>query len=274
MGMYTLFLFLAVQVATPGEMACLGFVQDFPVSMDVYIAGMQDEGSTAYAVEGQILLLNGPKVSELKAGEIQRVIRPEGSIRDRAPGGALGVYHKDIGTVRIETVGGETATARVIMSCQGMLKGDVVTPDAAKPVIEYGGELSNVLTPIPEQGIFGSILFGKDDIREMTAGNFAFIGLGGRDGIKPGDRFTIFRPYPEFNSKETEVEGEKSRSVYSPLRNSYTFRSRLSEMLSDRSLPPKVLGDFVVLHAGNEISAGKIVNSLREIHPGDYIVKR
>lgn len=162
----------------------------------------------------------------------------------------------------------------MIMSCQEMLKGDVVMANAPKPVVEYGGELSNALTPIPEQGIFGSILFGKDDIREMTAGNFAFIGLGGRDGIKPGDRFTIFRPHPEFDSKETEVDGEKSRSVYSPLRNSFTFRSRLSEMLSDRSLPPKVLGDFVVLHAGNEISAGKIVNSLREIHPGDYIVKR
>ncbi len=255
-------------------MACLGFVQDLPAPVDIYIAGVQDEGSAAYALEGQILFLNGPKVSELKAGEIQSVIRPEGSIRDRAPGGATGVYHKDIGTIRIETVGPETATARVILSCQEMLKGDIVVSNAPKPAVEYSGELSNALTPIPEQGIFGSILFGKDDVREMTAGNFVFVGLGGRDGIKPGDRFTIFRPHPEFDSKEMGVDGKKSRSVYSPLRNSYTFRSKLNDMLSDRSLPPRVLGDFLVLHVGNEISAGKIVNSLKEIHPGDFIVKR
>jgi hypothetical protein len=45
-------------------------------------------------------------------------------------------------------------------------------------------------------------------------------------------------------------------------------------VLHNRVVPSHVLGDVVVVQAGDRVSAGKVVNSLSEIHLGDLVVKR
>jgi hypothetical protein len=272
--MHTLLLLLALQVINPREMVCLGLVQDSYAPSDIYIAALQDEGISAMASEGQVLYLNGPKVGSLKVGETRRVIRPEGEIDDPWTGDGLGIYYKELGTVRIEAVGQGSATALVLMSCQAMFKGDLVVPLAPKPAVEFGGGLSNALTPIPDQGLVGSIVLGKDDTQEIAAGNYCFIGLGGRDGVKPGDRFTVFRPQPPFNSMDLNVDGKGADASYSPVRSGWSYRYSLNNMLRHRITPPLVLGDVIVVQAGDRVSAGKVVNSLSEIHLGDFVVKR
>lgn len=255
-------------------MACLGVVRDTLVPEDVFIAGVQDEGVSAFAVEGQYVHLNGPKAPLLKVGAFQRVVRPEGKVHDPLNGDTRGIYYKDLGTIRVEAVGGKSATARVISSCSGMIKGDLVVALAPKAAVEYHGDLSSAITAVPESGLFGPILLGKDDVMELVAGNFCFIGLGVRDGIKPGDRFTVFRPYPPFDSKDMDIDGKRSNASYSPMRNSYWYRYQWNGMLRARTLPPEVLGDIVVVEAGDRVSTAKVINSLSEIHPGDLVVKR
>ena len=186
--------------------------------MDMYVAAVEMEGTATLAVQGQILYLNGPKVSSLKPGTIQRVVRPEGKVRDPLTGNGLGFYYMDIGTIRIETVEQDKATARIHASCNGMLKGDIVLPYAPKPTVEFSGEPSSDTTVLPDHGLVSSILLGKDDARELGSGSICFLGLGGRDGIKPGDRFTVFRSYPEFNARDMDTVGTKSNMSYSPLR--------------------------------------------------------
>jgi len=34
------------------------------------------------------------------------------------------------------------------------------------------------------------------------------------------------------------------------------------------------LGDIVIVDAGDKVSAGKVVSSLVEMHPGDSVIKR
>jgi len=272
--MYTLLLLLALQAVNPREMACLGFIQETSAPADVYIAAVQDEGTSVFASEGQILHLNGPKAASLNVGEIQRVIRPEGRVHDPWAGDYVGTYYRDLGTVRIEAVGPKNATARVLLSCQPMLKGDLVVPGTANAAVEFTGDLSNALTPIPDQGLISSIVLAKDDMQEIAAGHFCFIGLGARDGVKPGDRFTIFRPYPSYNSGDLSASGEGANASYSPVRGSWYYRYILNAKLRNRTLPFNVLGDFVVARTGDRISAGKIVNSLSEIQLGDLVVKQ
>jgi hypothetical protein len=271
--MITLILLFALRVVNPSEMACVGSIQDRALPLDVYIAGVEMEGTATFAVEGQILYLNGPKVSSLKPGTIQQVVRPEGKVRDPKSGDKVGLYYRDIGTIRIEDVDQDKATATVQASCQAMLKGDVIVPQVPKPEVEFNGELSNELTRLPDHGLVGSVLLGKEDGRELGAGNFCFLGLGGRDGIKPGDRLTVFRSYPPFNSKDLNVEGSSANRSYSPVAN-YVYRMNLISLLHKRKLPPRILGDIVVVEAGDKVSTGKIINSISEIHVGDLIVKR
>jgi hypothetical protein len=39
-------------------------------------------------------------------------------------------------------------------------------------------------------------------------------------------------------------------------------------------MPPRVLGDLIILDAGETTSVAKIVNSMSEIHLGDIVVRR
>jgi hypothetical protein len=66
--------------------------------------------------------------------------------------------------------------------------------------------------------------------------------------------------------------GSATDALYSPVRG--FFGHKLDSMLGNRSLPPKVLGDIVIVEVGEGISTGKIINSMSEIHPGDLVVKQ
>jgi hypothetical protein len=273
MGMLTILFLFALQVTSPAEMACLGSVRNLTVPMDLYIAGVELEGTSTMASQGQIVYLNGPGISLLKAGTVQRVIRPEGKVKDRSTGEHLGTYYRDIGTIRIEAVHEGSATAKVLLSCQAMLKGDQVIPESQRSAVEFADILSNALTAIPQNGLFGSVLMGKEDTQELSAGQFCFIDLGGRDSVKAGDRLTVFRPYPSFNPRDMATAGTGANLSYSSARD-YAYRYKMNSLLRRRTLPPQILGDIIVVEAGDSVSTGKIINSLMEIHPGDLVVKR
>jgi hypothetical protein len=271
--MLTLLLLFAMKVALPSEMACVGSIQEGILPLDTYVAAVRKEGQATLAVEGQILYLNGAKVSSLKVGDILRVVRPEGKVRDPLAGGSLGYYYRDMGTIKVGTVEGKQATARVLTSCQEILKGDVVLPFAVKPEVEFSGEMSSDTTVLPEQGLASSILLGKNDLRQLAAGSICFLGLGARDGVRAGDRFIVFRPYPKFNSGDMAFAGNHADATYSSM-SRWSYRFDLNMLLRSRKLPPQILGDIIVLEAGEKTSTGKVVNSLSEITVGDLIVKK
>lgn len=257
----------------PAEMACIGSVQEKTLSYEIYVASVEGEGVSTFAVEGQIVHLNGPRVSTLKPGMLQRVVRPEGRVDDPQTGNVVGVYYKDIGTIRIENVASDHATARVQMSCQEMLKGDLIMPHIPKQRVEFGGNLSDDLTVLPENGLVGSILFEQNDMKELGSGHFCYMSLGQQSGIRPGDRLTVFRTYPAFNPRDLDSGRPGSQSTYSSM-DSWKHRATLNSILSGRKLPPQILGDIVVVETGDKTSTGRIVSSLAEIHVGDLVIKR
>ena len=107
----------------------------------------------------------------------------------------------------------------------------------------------------------------------MAVGQFCFIQLGQRDGVKLGDRFVVFLLNPAYNSQDKDAMGNGTDALYSPVRGGF-FGSKLDSMLRNRTLPPTVLGDIVIVEVGDGISTGKIINSMSEIHPGDLVVQR
>jgi len=271
--MYTLILLLLAQIVTPAEMNCLGFISETPISAEVFIAGTEEEGITAFASETDMIALNGPGLIGLKAGESYKVIRPEGKVVDQVTKHEIGTYYKELGIIKIEASGTGFATATVSSSCGYMVKGDLVVPLTAKPDVEFTGKPSDKLTPFPSDGLSSSIILGKDDLQELAAGNICFIGSGTRQGVKAGDRFTIYRMQPKFNERDLSVDGEGSGSTYDKLVAGRTD-DQLLGMLMDRDLPPRVLGDLIIIDAGETTSVAKIVNSLSEIHLGDIVVRR
>lgn len=273
MAAIILLLGLMAQIVTPGETTCLGFISDATLRVSVFIAGVEEEGSSGMAASNGLVYLNGPGVPELKTGGTYRVVRPEGVVRDPDRGEPIGIYYKQLGTVRIESEGKEFATAIVMLSCQPMIKGDILLPWVPKPPVSFSGKVSDRLTPYAETGIESRIILGKDDLRELAAGRFCFIGVGSRDRVQIGDRFTIYRLQPLSNPQDLSVAGAQTDASYGKS-EAVRYRSSVAERLKTRKLPPRPIGDLVVVDVTEKTAAGKIINSLHEIHLGDIVVKR
>jgi hypothetical protein len=69
------------------------------------------------------------------------------------------------------------------------------------------------------------------------------------------------------------AKGTAAGATYSSM-PSGIFGDKMESLLGDRTLPPKVIGDIVIVDAGEKMSTGKIVNSMIEIHLGDLVVKK
>ncbi len=259
-------------VASPEELKCIGFIHDSLLPLDLYIAGTEREGIQAYATQGQLIYLDGKLLSTLKPGDIFWVVRPEGRIKNSLSLEPLGIYYKELGTIKIESVNKTAGIASVVTSCNYMYKGDLVIPQANKATVKFTGRLSDRLTPFPEGGLAGSIVLGQDDLREMATGHFCFVDLGARDGVKLGDRFTIFRPQAPFEPRDLAIAGKRSYTSYQKIQDR-SYEAMLVDTLMQRNLPPRALGDLIIVEVGESTATGKIVNSSEEIHLGDLVAR-
>jgi hypothetical protein len=269
-AIFLIFGFMA-QVLTPGESVCVGFINETTLPLNVYVVGMEEEGFHFLATQGSLVYLNGPGVSALRKSESYRIVRAEGEIKDPARKHTAGLYYNQIGIARVESPGSEVATAVVTTACQPIAKGDLLVP--LKPIISvtYNGNLTDRSTPF-EAGLTSTILLGQDDLRLLGTGHYCFIGLGTLEGVKPGDHFAVYRPQPPFDPFYMTAPRAMSASYDSVEGGDYN--TRIVQLMEERKLPPRPLGDVVVVEAGNHTSTVKVINALYEMRPGDIVVKR
>ncbi len=274
-GMPTIILFLGLLASWTGqrESTCLGFIEDSFLPMNVYVAGIESEGSMALAVQGQIVYLNGPGLDSLRPGGLYLVVRPEGRVKDPLTGKLVGIYYRELGTLKIEGAGARSQTASVMATCRTIAKGDLVLPMPQRADVRIAGQPAGRLSTVPESGLASDIILGLDDRRELGAGDICFIGVGRIDGVKPGDRFTVWRPQPRFDPQDLAVgRSGGSHSYAKPLDSIQT--SEQVRTLSERDLPKRVIGDLIVIAPYEKTSIARITSSLVEIHRGDLIIRQ
>jgi hypothetical protein len=255
------------------DAVCLGFIQEGLLPLDVYVAGTEFDGFVALAKENDLVYVNGPGLGRLKAGETYRVVRPVGRVKHPVTAVALGIYYRELATVKVESVGGGSATASVAASCQNILKGDLVLPLEPRAPVRFSGDLSGRLTPVPGGGLSSVIVFGLDDRQELAEGQVCFIGIGARDGVKVGDRFMICRTQPAFEPQDLALEGSGQGRSYEFVLEGER-KGELSSALDKRVLPERVMGDLLVLRTSETTSVARIINSRAEIRLGDLVVRR
>jgi len=57
MNMITILFFLALQVATPNEMACVGSVQNEVTAASIMVSGVREEGVATMASAGEVIYI-------------------------------------------------------------------------------------------------------------------------------------------------------------------------------------------------------------------------
>ena len=183
---------LAAQAETPGkayaaqQLACAAqAVRVAPAPVAIIEGSTLPERRTFGP--GDTLVIDAGANKNLEVGQeffVRRVLLP----MDRSGAKEQWVYVRTAGWVRITEVHPTNALAQVVFACDAFEKGDLLEPF----------KLPVVPAPInppgaPDYSATGQILLGQD--RRITTGtNFLIaVDLGSDHGIKPGQRFTIYR---------------------------------------------------------------------------------
>ncbi len=259
--------------AVQEESACLGFIDRSLLPMDVYVAGTEFDGFSALAEQAELIYLNGPGLGSLRAGGTYLVVRPEGYVKHPETRSPVGIYYRELGTVKIETTGPQSAAALVMTSCRTIMKGDLVIPMEQRASVPTKVEPTDRLATAPEEALASVVVLGLDDRRELGAGDVCFIGVGARDGVRPGDRFAVYRSQPPFNARDLTLAGSGKARTYKKVLSGL-YKLDVTNTLKKRTLPDRMMGDLVILRASETTAVAKVVNSRAEVHIGDKVVRR
>jgi hypothetical protein len=279
-------------VAAGNNLMCAGYIQTAPINTDLEIVGANDEREQNIFTEGDYVYIR--RASEnvnLRVGDKFAVVRPRGRVETRwSSKKNLGFYVQEVGTVEIIRAKTAVYVARVTMSCDNMLLGDLLQP--------IPNRVSPVFTQRPELDLFanqnakvkGNIILARDGREALSAEQIVYIDLGAEDNVKVGDYFTIFRTLGKggvLNSKQDESVSARDEGFQSKAYRGGKFSNQAPRKEGDRaqgsivtsrearSRRPdylrRVVGELVILDVKERTATALITRNAQEIHTGDMV---
>jgi hypothetical protein len=274
-------------VAKRADIYCTGFISELPPRSELQIVGAEKEYIKHVFSQGDIVYLSKGGEQGVYPGSLYYVIRPLGSFRHPFTKKKIGTYVRELGMIRVIEAQDRTATAEVVVSCDTMMFGDLLRPYEAyvgpeareeKPLNRYGPGTGDVT---------GQIILAPGYHEFLGANRVVHIDLGTRQGVQPGDHFTIFRKIDRHEGA-TNIPEDKVGYTRSSGFGSDRFRGGEFSLEADRrhdgkvihegrvvehrpDLPRKVLGELVVLKVEKTAAVALITRSLAEVNIGDLI---
>jgi len=181
---------------------------------------------------------------EAKVGDRYLVFRTNQEINHPITKKRVGYLTDLLGTVRVLTVGDKFVTAQVTETWDGIMRGDLVGP--------YGERLTERVAVKPNsKALKGYIVTAMQPFLTITAEHHLMvIDKGSADGVQVGNTFSVMR------------QGNPIGRV-------------LGEMdTRDKTLPDEVIGTCLVTEVKERTSNCMLIQSLREIFPGDRVEMR
>jgi hypothetical protein len=258
-----------VPVATRGQAECSGFIAAAPASKDVFVADGADNdyfSDTRQFTIGEFVYLNSRTNATFSVGSEYRIIRPAtatfsegffaggiGAIHsfnrvplytgENAAIRSLGKPYEDVGIVKVKQVTPQGAIAEVTFSCRPIYPADLAVPFQPRPIPDYTPSTKFDRFAPPNGKQLGAITAAPSNVVFLGTGDVAYVNLGAADGVKPGERFRVFK----------------------------IFRGTDQTLVSYANLPRESIGEVVVLSTQEKSSVVIVVDNLREISVGDGI---
>jgi len=206
---------------------------DDPSPRALRIIGVQDTSLRALYGPRDLLVLGGGSGAGLQLGQQFFVRRANkfGSPADRRWQGV-----RTLGWIRVVAVNESTAIAMIDHICDAMAQGDYLEPYSA-PVVPADAD-RDLPSGEPDFAAIGRVLSGIEDHHTAGAGEFVLIDRGTDQGVKPGERYAIYRD------------------------------------VGAAGLPLAAVGETVVLTVGKSMALTRITRSQDAILRGDYVAPR
>ncbi len=170
----------------PRELACSPQAPLIPPEITMRIVGAPQERKTLHG-PGDIVIVGAGTNSGVQPGQqyFARRVVPDRFTEPLKGYRPISIH--TAGWLQIQDVQAETAVARVVHACDGIIDGDYLEPFA--------------LPDVPETGAAGQADYGSpahvilgDDRRQLgSVGQYMAVDRGSDHGLKSGQRLTIFR---------------------------------------------------------------------------------
>lgn len=251
------------------DLYCAGFVTKEAIGRTNLITGGEATPERTLYVRGNIIFIGG---GGLQQGEKYSVVR---DLRDpnhfepfsgqRRQLDEMGQPYAELGQVRIMTVRGDTAIAQVEYTCQNMTVGDIVVPFKQHlPVNFRKTEFQRF--PADNGHLTARIIMAREFDQDVGRGQVVYINAGAEKGIKVGDYFRAVRGYDP--SKMLQIDALSKKS---PIGED---TQKVPGKITDESaakLPPRALGEMIVINVTPTAATALITKSLDDIEIGDYV---
>jgi hypothetical protein len=269
------------EIVKRSDVYCTGYISETPVRHELKVIGGEKENEKESFAQGDVVYLNQGRDHGVRSGAVYYVVRPTGLVKHPTTRKFIGTFVRELGMLRVIEVQNKTATAEVIVSCDQIDLGDSLTPYEAK-----AGPSPSDPKPLPRYtegvgGMLGQIIMAPTGREYFSANNIVYIDLGSRNGVQPGDNFTIYRTInkregvtamPDDNLVDGRSYGYGSlRYKGTEQSNSSLGEKREDVMRTRPSLPRKVLGEMTVVKVENGTAVAVITRTVGEVNIGDYI---
>ncbi len=182
---------------------------------------------------------------DAKVGDRYLIFRTDTEVKHPITGQKVGYLTDLVGTVRVLSVGDKFVTAQIAETWDGVERGDLVGP--------YGERLTDRVAIKPNsKAAKGYIVTAMQPFLTITGEHNAMVvDKGSGDGVEVGNTFSVLRKGNPISRVLEEGKDEKIKT-----------------------LPDEVIGTCLVTEVKERTSNCLLINSLREIVPGDRVEMR
>jgi hypothetical protein len=250
------------------DLYCSGLVTNQATPQDTYL--ISGENSSYKVVFGQreLVYINKGAEQGIKVGDEFEVVRSEQDVVQvdwfkwqPQLVRAMGTMYADIGRVRVVNVHPKISVAEVKLTCDAMLRGDIVRPFTVRPVPGYHMTKLDIFAP-PSGKKTAMVVITSKFGQVAGTGTTVFVNLGSGQGVQVGDYFRVFR----YQGSRAETSYQEGGMAY----KMYGFGSTpVAYQWND--LPRQVLGEGIVLRTGPNSSTVLLTTVREEIFDGDYV---
>jgi hypothetical protein len=248
---------------------CSGFISDQKVPDATRLVSAEESNVKVLFGRGDYVIINRGQDKGVRVGDRYSVVRAETDALQvnwfkwqAKLMKAMGIHYVDAGQLRIVNVQTKTAVAEITLSCDYMIRGDIVLPFQERPEPTFKDPSAfDHFAPISGKPV-AMVVESRDYQQSAGQGNTFYVNLGTQRGVKVGDYFRIFRYQGTLAELAPQTKGFQDRL--------YGFGSSPGRY-NWNDLPREVLGEGIVINVSRNSSTVFVTYSSAGVYAGDYI---
>jgi hypothetical protein len=248
---------------------CSGFISDQRVPDATRLVSGEESNVKVLFGRGDYVIINRGQDKGVRVGDRYSVVRAETDALQvnwfkwqAKLMKAMGIHYVDAGQLRIVNVQTKTAVAEITLSCDYMIRGDIVLPFQERPEPTFKDPSAfDHFAPISGKPV-AMVVESRDYQQSAGQGNTFYVNLGTQRGVKVGDYFRIFRYQGTLADLAPQTKGFQDRL--------YGFGSSPGRY-NWNDLPREVLGEGIVINVSRNSSTVFVTYSSAGVYAGDYI---